>query len=866
MGMVLRSIERQLPEIAAQCAEVRRERNRSARRRRREAQGWAIEARRLDAQTAAKLVRSDRELERLLHFRIVIQPEDRPRLSGQTARKLYDHAERLIVGAIGVSDARGQDGLYSLYFGWRSRGLGSQEGRAWRPGEAARFARYITRETALENGEQGWFSNIGENRDELVAFFRALEITERADRTNANVYVSIIVPLPHDLDAAGRRRVAQLITDALARRGLPFIAALHLPDPGGDQRNFHLHIQLSLRPFERHGPFDWTFSAAKQATLNTGAGIALMKRHAVRQINRVLAQEGIERRYTHRPRASRGEGPGEMKRKRGIVARRERVDLVEEARSRWVGLREHAVGLRQHVSRHGEWAARLTQARVRAQGARLRKVAGVLARHRQSAAKFAFGRTRLRTAMLVRTSVARLRASRNWWLAQRQRLAAVKERRASCIGRLVSQTHGLLAASAANLERQHGRLACLRSLSEAHVRHRSAKAVLASHGAASATLRSGLAAAKEAARTRAIAALRSDVQRSRPLLARHRVDILTAHAVHAGVRLRAVTSRVLGAVIYVRVGLDGHAQKAMQLRIRAAGQAARRDPARREAVQAAAARVDCLGFIPLTRMPVANGRFDYRPIHAAASEGLDRVEVFASEKLVQAAYERRWGAMMSALASRLEQSRECPFDFAPGGIKLKRTALEPDLFAAISAANNDQEVMATLRHHAMRWTQIEAARAEARKKKAAELVKAQAAREARVQLVIERIGAPAPPGTYSDHARAAIRQDVCDIGAALVSGELALQRAGDAFVFRSGSTTLASASARLSRTAAGRVAVELLHRAVKGHQPHADALALAWTVQASASPEPPQQAPTRLAPSEDMSAGAWKKPGTGIGD
>lgn len=170
MGVVLRSIEKQLPEIAAQCAEVRRERNRSARRRRREAQGWAIEARRLEAQTRAKLIRADRELERLLRFRIRIRPEDRPKLSGRTARKLYDHAERLVGGIIGTSDVRGRDGLYSLYFGWRSRGLGAQEGRAWRPGEAARFVRYITRETALEAGEDGWFSNIGEDREELVAF------------------------------------------------------------------------------------------------------------------------------------------------------------------------------------------------------------------------------------------------------------------------------------------------------------------------------------------------------------------------------------------------------------------------------------------------------------------------------------------------------------------------------------------------------------------------------------------------------------------------------------------------------------------------------------------------------------------------
>ncbi|MFC7498459.1 hypothetical protein ACFQRC_04410 [Enterovirga sp. GCM10030262] len=867
MGVVLRSIEKQLPEIAAQCAEVRRERNRSARRRRREAQGWAIEARRLEAQTRAKLIRADRELERLLRFRIRIRPEDRPKLSGRTARKLYDHAERLIGGIIGTSDVRGRDGLYSLYFGWRSRGLGAQDGRAWRPGEAARFVRYITRETALEAGEDGWFSNIGEDREELVAFFRALENVERADRDNANVYISVVVPLPYDLDAAGRRRVAGLITDALAVRGLPFVAALHLPDPGGDQRNFHLHVQLSLRPFERHGPCDWTFSAAKQAQLNTGAGIALMKRHAIRQINRVLAQQGIERRYSHRPRTRRGEGSGEMKRRRGATAREKRVALLEDIHTHWARLREHALSLRDHLSSHAEQSARLSQAKARNEGARLRQVGPVLEQHRLAAGALAVECTRLRMRMQLRTSAARLAASLTWRLPQRQRLTAAKSRRDSRRRVLVAQAQGLLLASAAGLTLQRDRLDRLRSWSETQHRRSWAKGALAQHRAALAVLRSRLAPAIKLARTRASAVLRGDVQHAKPLLARHRVDWLAANALYAEIRLRVAMSHFRCAVHSVRAGLDGHAQETTQLRIRAAGLKAKRDPARRVAIQTAVAQVDSLGFISLTRAPGANGGFNYRAIYAPAkSEDPDVVEAFATEKPVQAAYERKWNAMIAALDSHLEQNRECPFEFAPDRIKLNRAGLEPDLFAAILAANNDREIQAMLQHHATRWVEIEAARAAARKKKAAELAKAQVERAPRVQLVIERINAPERPGTFSDRAVAAIRQDVRDLSAALTSGELALQRDGESFVFRSNTAILADATVRLFSTAAGRAAVELLHRAVAGHQPHADDLAVTWTRRPPGNPATPETPRAQPKPATDISAGPWKKPQAEIGD
>ncbi|MFN3727366.1 MAG: MobA/MobL family protein [Allosphingosinicella sp.] len=205
----------------------------------------------------------------------------------------------MLRGATGITDARGPDGLYSLHFGFVARGFASTTGRRWRAGEAVRAARYIVREDALEGGELGWWSNVAADRNELVTFFRAVEAVERHDRTNANVYVSEIIALPAELSARQRRRVVNRICRFYEKRGLAYVAAVHVPDAAGDQRNFHCHIIYSLRPADRHGAYDWSFGLSKENDINTPGGIAARRRQVVRDINATLHAAGIDKRYTH---------------------------------------------------------------------------------------------------------------------------------------------------------------------------------------------------------------------------------------------------------------------------------------------------------------------------------------------------------------------------------------------------------------------------------------------------------------------------------------------------------------------------------------------------------------------------------------
>ncbi len=306
------NVERQSCQIAALHAEVRSARNRAARARRADR-----EAEFLNETTRLKRDAADRELERTLRFRIRVRDHEHPRISTRTARNLFHRPINPLRPAKIMAKWHEGASVQSLYVQWSARGLSGSKARAWRPGEGDRHARYILREDALELGEDGWTSNIGADRAEIVAFWRALEQVERHNRKNANVYISIILPLPHQLSAEERSDLVDTITAPLTSRGLPYVAAQHLPDEGGDERNYHLHLQMSCRPMERVRPFEWDFSAATHAGINSPAGIRMMRRHFVVQMNGALEKACLPRRYTHLTRAERGEPPGQMKRGRG---------------------------------------------------------------------------------------------------------------------------------------------------------------------------------------------------------------------------------------------------------------------------------------------------------------------------------------------------------------------------------------------------------------------------------------------------------------------------------------------------------------------------------------------------------------------
>ncbi len=129
---------------------------------------------------------------------------------------------------------------------------------------------------------------------------------EKHDRTNANVYVMEIIALDATLNPAERRNCVAGMTADLKRRGLAYVVGIHKPDPSGDQRNFHVHIMYSLRPAERHAPYDWSFAVSKVVDINTPAGILVRRRVGVDATNATLAAAGSSRRYTAVSNRGRG--------------------------------------------------------------------------------------------------------------------------------------------------------------------------------------------------------------------------------------------------------------------------------------------------------------------------------------------------------------------------------------------------------------------------------------------------------------------------------------------------------------------------------------------------------------------------------
>ncbi len=242
--------------------------------------------------------------------RVRAAPEDRSRGSNCTPRRLTNRSiKEVYVGSWGTSSRRGADGMSSIHFEFVPRGFASKKGRSWRAGEAERASLYMTAHDSLEDGELGWHSSVANDRNELRTFWRALEALERHDRANANVYITEVIELPCEASPRLRRQIVKRIGARLESKGLAYVAAIHKPDRGGDQRNFHLHLMYSLRPSERIAPYEWEFGISKVGDINTKDGIRERRRCAVRDVNATLHAAHVDKRYTALSNGARGLEP-----------------------------------------------------------------------------------------------------------------------------------------------------------------------------------------------------------------------------------------------------------------------------------------------------------------------------------------------------------------------------------------------------------------------------------------------------------------------------------------------------------------------------------------------------------------------------
>ena len=353
--------------IADALSAARSARNRATR----DATAQATEDRARVHRHRSKRAAEDRDLKRASRIRIQMPEQERPRLGGRTPRKLFHRLGGQVMRAVTSSGGTGP-AMRSIHFAFVARGFASRTGRRWRTGEGERAALYIVREEGLEGGEAGWWSNIAEDRNELAAFHRASEALEKHDRKNANVYVTEIITLSAALTARQRRKAIRRYCRYFDERGLPYTAAMHLPDPNGDDRNYHCHIIYSLRPTQRMAPYDWSFAVSKLTDVNTPGGIRQRRRLAVEAINATLIASGSEQRYTHLTNRARGMGAAQPKQGQSATWTARRIAGAEARADQLARLQDLATRMRAGINlilkvdaARDAVAARLRAARTR---------------------------------------------------------------------------------------------------------------------------------------------------------------------------------------------------------------------------------------------------------------------------------------------------------------------------------------------------------------------------------------------------------------------------------------------------------------------------------------------------------------------
>lgn len=203
-----------------------------------------------------------------------------------------------------IRDDRGRIAVFV-----RMRYLG-QKSKGYRSGLAADHVKYIFRAEGLEDPDIQLatpMSNVGESIEECAAFWNALEPIEEGYRANSKIQFRMTVALPYFFDAEQRRRVTQAIGDrAFGRYGLGWMAANHLPDEKGSQRNFHPHFAASMRPAERIGDHEWAFTEEKLTEPFAPEGLLRMRADIAAIINLECRRAGFEERYTHQSYQRRG--------------------------------------------------------------------------------------------------------------------------------------------------------------------------------------------------------------------------------------------------------------------------------------------------------------------------------------------------------------------------------------------------------------------------------------------------------------------------------------------------------------------------------------------------------------------------------
>jgi hypothetical protein len=121
-------------------------------------------------------------------------------------------------------------------------------------------------------------------------------------RADAQLARDFIIALPHELTPEQNRWLLQdFIKEQFTRKGYVADLAIHRAHEGGDDRNVHAHLMVTMRTIGRDG-----FAKTKDRSQNSKEQLGAWREGWARHVNRQLERHGIEARVDHRTLAEQG--------------------------------------------------------------------------------------------------------------------------------------------------------------------------------------------------------------------------------------------------------------------------------------------------------------------------------------------------------------------------------------------------------------------------------------------------------------------------------------------------------------------------------------------------------------------------------
>jgi hypothetical protein len=128
---------------------------------------------------------------------------------------------------------------------------------------------------------------------------------ERAEnRKDAQLAREFEISLPHEMTQEQREWLAKdFAREQFVRKGYVVDMAFHAPDKDGDQRNFHVHMMVTMRPL---GDGPEGFARTLDRSLNSNEQLGVWREQWAHLANRHLERHGYEERIDHRSHKARG--------------------------------------------------------------------------------------------------------------------------------------------------------------------------------------------------------------------------------------------------------------------------------------------------------------------------------------------------------------------------------------------------------------------------------------------------------------------------------------------------------------------------------------------------------------------------------